>query len=96
MPSKERGLLVASVSVDPRYNKTFFKDIQIKQCNYLNNRVEGDHRFIEWRTQNMVGFKSFYSASRTLTGLEIVRMIKKERIRHSMATTHKTFYSFAA
>jgi putative transposase len=57
------------------YNKRSYKKIRIRQCKYLNNRVEQDHRFIKWRTQNMLGFKNFESASRKLTGFEIVRMI---------------------
>jgi putative transposase len=59
------------------YNKRCLKRIRIRQCKYLNNRVEGDHRFIKWRTQSMLGFKNFESASRTLSGIETVRMIKK-------------------
>ena len=62
------------------YNNRCLKRIRIRQCKYLNNRVEGDHRFIKWRTQSMLGFKSFESASRTLSGIEIVRMIKKEQL----------------
>jgi transposase-like protein len=62
------------------YNKRCIKSIRIRQCKYLNNRVEGDHRFIKWRTQNMLGFKSFESTSRTLSGIEMVRMIKKQQL----------------
>src|SRR3954464_8265510 len=62
------------------YNQRFLKRIQIRQCKYLNNRVEGDHRFIKWRTALMLGFKNFESASRTLNGIEIIRMIKKEQV----------------
>ena len=78
------------------YNKRNFKKIKILQCKYLNNRVEADHRFIKWRTQIMLGFKSFESASRTLTGIEMVRMIKKGQVNFPMATTYKTFCSLAA
>ena len=78
------------------YNKRCFKKIRIRQCKYLNNRVEQDHRFIKWRIQNMLGFKSFESASRTLTGIEIVRMIKKEQVAFPMTTCFKTFCSLAA
>ncbi|MEO6915247.1 MAG: DDE-type integrase/transposase/recombinase [Chitinophagaceae bacterium] len=59
-------------------NKTSFRKIEIRPCKYLNNMVEEDHQFIKWRTKGMPGFKSFESASRTLTGIEMVRMIKKE------------------
>jgi len=44
------------------YNKRTLSKIQIRQCKYLNNRVEGDHRFVKWRTQNMIRFKSIESA----------------------------------
>jgi putative transposase len=77
------------------YNNRCLKKIRIRQCKYLNNRVEGDHRFIKWRIQNMLGFKSFESASRTLTGIEIVRMIKKEQVSFPVATCYKTFCSLA-
>jgi putative transposase len=78
------------------YNKRTCATIKIRQCKYLNNRVEGDHQFVKWRTQNMLGFKSFKSASRTLTGIEIVRMIKKEQVTFPIATAYVTFGSLAA
>jgi putative transposase len=40
------------------YNKRTLSNIKIRQCKYLNNRVEQDHRFIKWRIQNMFGFKA--------------------------------------
>lgn len=44
----------------------------------------------------MLGFKCFQSASRTLAGIEIVRMIKKDQVAFPMSTTYKTFCSLAA
>src|SRR5215217_4911671 len=78
------------------YNKRGFKRIRIRQCKYLNNRVEQDHRFIKWRVQNMLGFKSFESASRTLTGIEIVRMIKKEQVVLPGTSGYTTFCTLTA
>src|SRR3954467_12460534 len=78
------------------YNNRCLKKIRIRQCKYLNNRVEADHRFIKWRIQNMLGFKSFESASRTLTGIEIVRMIKKGQVTHPTASTYTTFCTLVA
>ena len=49
--------------------------------------MEGDHRYVKRRIQNMNGFKSFESASRTLTGIEIVRMIKKGQVPLPTAST---------
>src|SRR4051812_18667403 len=72
------------------YNKRTWSKIKIRQCKYLNNRVEGDHRFIKWRVQNMLGFKSFESASRTLAGIEMVRMIRKEQVTFPMMINYQT------
>jgi putative transposase len=78
------------------YNKRCIKKIRIRQSKYLSNRVEADHRFIKWRTQQMLGFKSFQSASRTLSGIELVRMIKKDQITRPALSPFKTFCSLAA
>jgi putative transposase len=48
-------------------NKRELVRIQWRQCKYLNNIVEQDHRFIKWQTKNMLGFKSFESAQIALT-----------------------------
>ena len=45
------------------------EQIEIRQNKYLNNRIEGDHRFIKKITRPMLGFKSFESAKITLTGI---------------------------
>jgi len=78
------------------YNKRNFKRIRWRQCKYLNNVVEQDHRFVKWRIQNSLGFKNFESAQRTLTGIEIVRMIKKDQLKAPLTTTIRSFYSLAA
>jgi putative transposase len=77
------------------FNKRCTKRNRIRQFKYLNNRIEQDHRFIKWRPQHMLGFKNFESASRTLSGIEMVRMIKKGQTTLLMATTYKTFCSLA-
>jgi putative transposase len=43
----------------------------------LNNIVEQDHRGIKRVTRPMLGFKAFGAAQNTLTGIELMRMIKK-------------------
>ena len=44
----------------------------------------------------MLGFKNFESASRTLTGIEIIRMIKKEQGTFPITRNYKTFCYLAA
>jgi len=78
------------------YNKRTWPKLKIRQCKDLNNSIEAEHRFIKWRVQSMPECKNFESALSTLTGIEIVRMIKKEQVAVLMATSYSTFCSLAA
>ena len=40
--------------------------IEIRQCKYLNNIIEKDHRNIKYITRSMLGFKNFHCAQKTL------------------------------
>lgn len=73
-----------------------FKRIKIRQCKYLNNIVEQDHRRIKRRIVNYTGFKEFESAQRTLAGIEVVNIILKNQIVDSRATPFHTFLSLVA
>ena len=59
------------------------KPIRIRQSQYLNNRIEQDHRRIKRRVRSMLGFKSFSSATITLSGIEMVQMMRKRQGRYS-------------
>jgi len=72
------------------------KKIKIRQCKYLNNIVEQDHRNIKRRISIDTGFKEFDSAQRTLAGIEVVNIIRKGQIADSRKTTFKKFCSLAA
>jgi transposase-like protein len=50
-----------------------------RQCKYLNNIVEQDHRFIKRICKPMLGFKSYPSACRTIAGIEAMHMIRKRQ-----------------
>ncbi len=50
---------------------------QLRQCKYLNNLVEQDHRFIIRLVKPGTGFFSFETAWRTLQGYEAMNMIRK-------------------
>ena len=56
--------------------------IEMRQIKYLNNIVEQEHRFIKKRVRPMLGFKSFYSAKRTLASIESVHMIHKKQLQN--------------
>ena len=46
--------------------------IEIRQCKYLNNIVEQDHRFIKKKVWPTLGFKSFRTAAATIAGIELM------------------------
>ncbi|MDB5781097.1 MAG: integrase core domain protein [Caballeronia mineralivorans] len=51
--------------------------IKIRQCKYLSDIVEQDHRAIKRITQPMLGFKDFRCARIILSGIEVMHMIRK-------------------
>jgi putative transposase len=55
------------------------KPIRIRQSQYLNNRIEQDHRAIKRRVRPMLGFKSPDSARVILEGIELVHMLRKQQ-----------------
>ena len=59
------------------------RKIKIRQCKYLNNIVEQDHRNIKRRISIDTDFKEFESAKRTLAGIEVVNIIRKGQIAYS-------------
>jgi transposase-like protein len=56
------------------------KDCELRQVKYLNNRVEQDHRSVKRITKAGLGYKSFYTAWRTIRGIEIMHMINKGQV----------------
>ena len=55
--------------------------VAFRQCKYLNNVIEQDHRTVKKRVWLAKGFGTFRSAWRTLQGIEVVDMIRKVRVR---------------
>jgi IS6 family transposase len=55
-------------------------DCALRQVKYLNNLIEQDHRFIKRRTRPGLGFFSFDTAQRTLSGYETMNMIRKGQV----------------
>jgi transposase-like protein len=82
-----------------QFNKDNNKRIKVRQCKYLNNIVEQDHRRIKRLTRPMLGFKNFHSAQSTLTGFELVAMIKKGQMKKNISrdlSCAEQFYALAA
>jgi IS6 family transposase len=55
--------------------------VRLRQCKYLKNVIEQDHRTVKKRVWLAKGYGSFQSAWRTLQGIEAVNMIRKGRVR---------------
>jgi putative transposase len=73
-------------------------DIELRQCKYLNNIVEQDHRAVKRITDPMLGFKSFWSAMKLIAGIETMHMIKKGQLRcpnRQAMSAADQFYSLA-
>ncbi|MBE9490401.1 MAG: DDE-type integrase/transposase/recombinase, partial [Bacteroidetes bacterium] len=77
------------------FNKRTFSRIKIRQCKYLNNIVEQDHRMIKWHIMQGLGFKEFESAKRIISGIEIIRMIKKDQLLNPKNSAFESFKSLA-
>ncbi len=75
------------------YNRRNYSNIKIRQCKYLNNIVERDHRMIKRRIMRDLGFKEFESAKRTISEIEVVRMIQKNQLLNPKNSTYKCFIS---
>ena len=88
----------ANTAAIKRYNAEESTRIKIRQCKYLNNIVEQDHRLIKRITKPMLGFKNFLCAQATLAGIELIRMIKKGQLRcqaKMSKTPAELFYGLA-
>lgn len=55
--------------------------VRLRQCKFLNNVIEQDHRVSKKRTWLAKGYNTFPSARRTLEGIETLHMIRKGRVR---------------
>jgi putative transposase len=75
------------------------KRIKIRQCKYLNNIIEQNHRKVKRITGPMMGFKSFDAAQKTLAGIELMAMIKKGQMKTPKGDDRspaELFYALAA
>ena len=81
------------------YNQTHKTAIVIRQCKYLNNVVEQDHRAVKRLTRPMLGFKSFWAACCTSAGMEVMHAIRKGQLtstENGPQTPVEQFYTLAA
>ncbi|CAN2536083.1 IS6+family+transposase+ISBmu21 [Methylocapsa aurea] len=87
----------ANTAAIESYNAEHEADIEIRRIKYLNNIVEQDHRAVKRVTRPMLGFKSFRSAAATLSGIELMHMIRKGQLRTTgELRPAQQFYALAA
>jgi transposase-like protein len=71
----------------------------MRQCKYLNNIVEQDHRAIKRVTRPMMGFKNFHCAQSLISGIETMHMIRKGQMKSGpegqVLSKAEQFYSLA-
>jgi transposase-like protein len=80
------------------YNTEYDANIEMRQCKYLNNIVEQDHRAIKRIVRPMLGFKSLRCARILLAGIETVHMIRKGQLgcpNGRTVSTAERFYALA-
>ena len=70
------------VAIDAlKADETIDQETELRQSKYLNNIIEQDHRNIKRIVKPMMGFKTFNSARRTLSGIEAMNMIRKGQVK---------------
>jgi hypothetical protein len=63
------------------YNRKQGTKVVIRQCKYLNNIVEQDHRAVKRIARPIQGFEEFRCARIILGGVELMHMIRKGQMR---------------
>ena len=71
-------------------------DILMRQCKYLNNIVEQDHRRMKRLVRPGLGFGSLPTVRRTLAGYEGMAMIRKGQVRNIGGSDMRTQATFVA
>jgi putative transposase len=88
----------ASTAAIDSYNADHEAGIETRQCKYLNNIVEQDHRAIKRIVRPMLGFKSMRCARILLAGIETMHMIRKGQLngpKGRVTSAAQQFYSLA-
>ncbi len=73
--------LIQMLSPSSQDEKILPKDCTLRRVKYLNNVIEQDHRFIKKKVRASQCFKSFYTAERTLEGIEAMHMMRKGQVK---------------
>ncbi|MFN2393810.1 MAG: IS6 family transposase [Pyrinomonadaceae bacterium] len=72
------------------------QDCVLRRVKYLNNMIEQDHRFVKKKVRALQCFKSFYTAERTLEGIESVNMMRKGQVKRLLGSDSHGHAEFVA
>jgi len=70
------------------------KDVTIRQCKYLNNIVEQDHRRVKRKLRQVMGYFSYKTAYNTIRGIETLHMIFKGQLWHLFDRSPRSYKYF--
>jgi transposase-like protein len=62
-------------------NGELWRSSRLRQCKFLNNIMEQDHRRVKRQVRPGLGFGSFHTARRTLADYEVMAMVRKGQLR---------------
>jgi putative transposase len=80
----DRVAIVACDMTDRlRHGSRRKKSIRIRQCRYLNYRIEQDHRAIKRRMRPRFGFQTVGSARAILGAIEMIHMMRKQQAKYA-------------
>ena len=71
----------ASTAAIKAHNRESHSRVHLRRVKYLNNVVEQDHRPVKGKMKSMMGFKTFRTARITISGIELVHMLRKGQMR---------------
>jgi IS6 family transposase len=63
-----------------QYDNSLPEACRLRQCKYLNNMMEQDHRLMKRRVNPGLGFGAFATAQRTIQGYEAMHMFRKGQL----------------
>jgi transposase-like protein len=58
------------------------QNIKLRAVKYLNNSMENDHKWTKSKSRYRGWYQSFSTATKTLDGMESMRMIQKGQVRY--------------
>ncbi len=77
----DKNAAYPKATVEMKQDGDLWRRSRLRQCKYLNNIVEQDHRRIKRLTGPGLGFGGFHTARRTLAGYEAVAMMRKGQVK---------------